>query len=250
MLDNQGVVKATPVPCRGVGKDQDYRDSGYRNVTTKNLTVRWTPGHPDLRTATTYQDYIDIQGTNESDTFANMGDNLPMDTPPPQPHDIVLHGHIMPTPAKSWILQLRRQKQTTDVHWISWIPLKHYRRSTWLPWLWGQVRWWGQGASWERIPTMCGSCGLRHGSSMQMRLAHCPSWAIFWTEWEKWWNDWATYAKNWLLTAPEHDRWLCARLLIPKSLLDTILQHERHRLCLVAGLFQFRAILGVQGLSR
>ena len=41
VLDNQGVVKATPVPRRGVVKDQDYRDSGYRNVTT-NLTVRWT----------------------------------------------------------------------------------------------------------------------------------------------------------------------------------------------------------------
>ena len=35
------------------------------NVTTKKLTVRWTPGHRDLRTATTYQDYIDIQGNNE-----------------------------------------------------------------------------------------------------------------------------------------------------------------------------------------
>ena len=52
----------------------------------------------------------------------------------------------MPTPAKAWIMQLRRQKQTADVHWVSRIPLKHYRRSTWLPWLWGQVRWWGQGS--------------------------------------------------------------------------------------------------------
>ena len=203
--DNQGVVKATPVH-RGVVKDQDYHDSGYRNVTTKNLTVRWTPGHRDMRNATTYQDYMDTPGNNESDALANMGDNLPMDALPPQPHDTVLHSHMMPTAAKSWIMQLRRQKQTTYVHWISWIPLKCYQRSTWLPWLWGQVRWWGQGAPWGRIPTMCGSCGLTHGSSVQMRLVHCPSWAIFWTEWEKWWNEWATYAKNWLFTAPEHDR--------------------------------------------
>ena len=137
VLDNQGVVKVTPVPRRGIVKDQDYRDPGYCNVTTKNLTVRWTLRHCNLSTATTYHDYIDIQGNNETDTLANMGDNLPMDMPPPQPQDIVLHGHIMPTPAKSWIMQLRRQKQTTDIHWISWIPLKHYRRWTWLPWLWG-----------------------------------------------------------------------------------------------------------------
>ena len=42
------------------------------------------------------------------------------------------------------------------------------------------------------------------------------------TEWEKWWNDWATYAKNWWRTALDHDRWLCARLLITNSLVDTI----------------------------
>ena len=47
VLDNQGVVKATPVPRRGVIKDQDYLYQSYRNVITKNLTVRWTPGHRD-----------------------------------------------------------------------------------------------------------------------------------------------------------------------------------------------------------
>ena len=50
-----------------------------------------------------------------------MGDNLPMELPPPKPHDIL---HIMI--AKSWIMQLRRQKLTAEVHWISWKALKHY----------------------------------------------------------------------------------------------------------------------------
>ena len=81
MLDNQGAVKATPVPRRGVVKDQYYRDQGYRNVTTQNLAVRSTLGHRDLSNATTYQDYVDIQGNNDSNTLANMG--LPMDMPPP-----------------------------------------------------------------------------------------------------------------------------------------------------------------------
>ena len=43
-------------------------------------------GHWDLHNATTYQDYVDIKGTNDSDTLANMGDNLPMDLPVPKPH--------------------------------------------------------------------------------------------------------------------------------------------------------------------
>ena len=53
---------------------------------------------------------------NHSDVLANMGDNLPMDSQQPQPHDIVITGQIMPTPAKAWIVQVRRQKQTPDVH--------------------------------------------------------------------------------------------------------------------------------------
>ena len=88
---------------KGLAKQMDHG----MNVTAKNLTVRWTPGPPNLCNATTYQDYFDIQGNNDSDTLANMGDNTPMELPPPKPHDIALHGHIMPTPAKSWIMQLR-----------------------------------------------------------------------------------------------------------------------------------------------
>ena len=56
-----------------------------------------------------------------------MGDNLPMDPQQPQPHDIVLVGRIMPMPAKAWIMQVRRQKHTADVHCVSWLPMKHYR---------------------------------------------------------------------------------------------------------------------------
>ena len=60
VLDNQGVVKATLVPRRGVVKDQDYRDQSYHSATAQNLTVRWTPGHRDLCNATTYSDYMNI----------------------------------------------------------------------------------------------------------------------------------------------------------------------------------------------
>ena len=116
ILDNQGVVKATPMKRKGVVKDQDYRDIGYHNASTKRLTIQWTPGHRTLEQATTYSDYKGIQVNNHSDVLANMGDNLPMDSLQTQPHDITVLGQIMPTLAKAWVMQVRRQKHTPEVH--------------------------------------------------------------------------------------------------------------------------------------
>ena len=92
ILDNQSVVKATRIKRKGVVKDQDYRDIGYHNTSSKRLTIRWTPGHRTLEQATTYSDYQDMQGNNHSGVLSNMGDNLPMDSQQPQPHDIVSIG--------------------------------------------------------------------------------------------------------------------------------------------------------------
>ena len=246
ILDNQSVVKATPIKRKGVVKDQDYRDIGYLNSTTKRLTIRWTPRHRNLEQATTYKDYQDIQGNNHSDVLANMGDNLPMDSQQPQPHDIVITGHIMPTPAKAWIMQVRRQKQTPDVHWVSWLPMKHYRRNAWTPWLWGQVRWWGMGAPWERTPRLCSQCGHQHGALVQSNFSYCPAWSDFWDLWRKSWTDWAPYTHQWLQAADNQELWLCVRLLIPLSLVDAIPTAERHKLRAEVGLFQFRMIQSVQ----
>ena len=60
ILDNQSVAKATPIKRKGVVKEQDYRDIGYHNTSSKRLTMRWTPGHHTLEQATAYNDYQDI----------------------------------------------------------------------------------------------------------------------------------------------------------------------------------------------
>ena len=250
ILNNQGVVKATPIQRKGVVKDQDYRDIGYHNASSKRLTIRWTPGHRTLEQATTYSDYKDIQGNNHSDVLANMGDNPPMDSQQPQPHDIVIIGQIMPTPAKAWIMQVRRQKHTPEVHWVSWPPMKHYRRNAWTPWLWGQVRWWGTGAPWERSPTLCSKCGQHHGASVQSRLAYCIAWGEFWDLWHRSWTEWAQHAPQWQKTATSLELWLCARLLIPLSLINAIRTTEGHKLRAEVGLFQFRVIQAVQTLRQ
>ena len=110
------------------------------------------------------------------------------------------------------------------------------------PWLWGQVRWWVIGAPWERLPVLCALCGQYHGASVQSRLAHCPAWSESWDTWRRCWTNWTHYACQWQVTATSHERWLCARLLIPLSLINTIPHTERHKLRAEVGLFQFRMI--------
>ena len=60
ILDNQSVGKATPIKRKGVVKDQNYRDTGYLNFSSKRVTIQWTPGHRYPEQATTYKDYQDI----------------------------------------------------------------------------------------------------------------------------------------------------------------------------------------------
>ena len=88
ILDNQGVVKATPAPWKGTVKDQEYEDIGYNSATMKHLTVRWTHGHRELQQASKNQDYRDTVGNDHPDCLANPRYNLPANDPPPQPHDI------------------------------------------------------------------------------------------------------------------------------------------------------------------
>ena len=117
------------------------------------------------------------------------------------------------------------------------LPMKHYRRNAWTPWFWGQVRWWGTGAPWERSPTLCSTCGQHHGASVQSRLAYCPAWGEFWDLWRKSWTDWTQHACQWQKTATSLELCLCARLLIPLSLINAIPTTERHKLRAEVGLF-------------
>ena len=133
---------------------------------------------------------------------------------------------------------------------MSWLPMKHYRRNAWTPWLWGQVRWWGTLAPWERSPTLCSQCGQHHGASVQSRLVYCPAWGEFWDLWRRSWTDWAQQACQWQQTATSLELWLCATLLIPQSLINAIPTTERHKLRAEVGLFQFRMIQAVQTLSQ
>ena len=85
---------------------------------------------------------------------------------------------------------------------------------------------------------------------MQSRPAYCPAWGEFWDLWRTSWTDWAQHTYQWQQTATSHKLYLCARLLIPLSLVDAIPTTKRHKLRTEVGLFQFRMIQAVQTLRR
>ena len=64
------------------------------------------------------------------------------------------------------------------------------------------------------------------------------------------WTDWAQHTYQWQQTANSQELWLCARLLVPLSLIAAIPTTERHKLRTEVGLFQFRMIQSVQTLRR
>ena len=48
----------------------------------------------------------------------------------------------------------------------------------WLKRLWGQVRWDGTGAPWERAAPKCPLCPLHHGTTVHNRLIHRMRWIL------------------------------------------------------------------------
>ena len=85
---------------------------------------------------------------------------------------------------------------------------------------------------------------------MQSRLAYCPAWGEFWDLWRRSWTDWAQHAYQWQQTATSQELCLCARLLIPLYLVNTIPTTERHKPQTEVGLFQLRMIQVVRTLRQ
>ena len=77
---------------------------------------------------------------------------------------------------------------------------------------------------------------------MQSRLAYCLAWGEVWDLWRRSLADWTQHACQWQKTATSLELWLCARLLIPLSLIEAIPTTKQHKLRAEVGLFQFRMI--------
>jgi hypothetical protein len=249
-LDNKACANSIAVKRARVVPDQDFRDLAYQEISAKNLLVQWTPGHVNLHETPTYASFRDARGNHAADEMAKIGTLLQYPAhPTTHPWDILLNGSKLPLPPKTWIMKLRRQKVVEAAHWTTWLPLKSLRRSSWVRWLWGQVRWPDCGAPWERHPSFCPHCPKLHGTSVQMRLAHCDLWKpTFFGAWVTWWGGLSQLASQWLSTATDMQLWTAVCLHIPLSLINSLPFQERPLLRRHVALFQFQAIQGVKHL--
>ena len=124
-LDNRACATCISQPRRRVVPDQDFRDVAFEEIQQKRLQVQWTPGHVLLQDTMTFEAYVDAKGNQRADECAKMGTHLryPTETPG-EMWDIVLLGSKMPSPPRSWLLKMRKQKRMQEAHWTSWLPLK------------------------------------------------------------------------------------------------------------------------------
>ena len=169
----------------------------------EGIQVRWARGHRGPKKTHSLQDYQDRIGNELADLAARAGSTVHpcRGLGGTSPADILLNNHVIPSPARKWIIKSRPQKLAPDAHWKSWLPSRAVNRDTWGPGLWGTLRLLGFGAPWETGPVMCPRCGRRHGLAVQECLLSCSSESRFWDIWTNAWETWKPEATKWRQTA-------------------------------------------------
>ena len=161
-----------------------------------------------------------------------MATSLPL--PPASPAtkaSIILRGTEAPTPAKKWLLNYRRYGVWRGAHWLSWLPMKGTRRMIWIQWLWGNIRWEGCSAPWDKTPGLCHVCGEQHLRVVHKRLIQCPTWNVAFLQlWTATWAMWSGLAQQWLTGAPDEDKGSISRLQVPTSFVESIPNKLRGKL--------------------
>ena len=123
---------------------------------SKNLMVCWTPRHHELHNTTTYQDHLDKQGNNNSDTLANMRDNLPMDLPPPRHSAPRIH-NAHPRQTMDIAASTTKSNVTHTLGQLD--PIKALPTNCMAPMAVGTSTLVGLGRTLGNIPTLCSSYG-------------------------------------------------------------------------------------------
>ena len=139
------------------------------------------------------------------DLLAKHATRLPLEgVAPEQPHSIVLAGAKAPTPAQKWINTFRRYGTWTGCHWTTWLPMRGTWRMLSLQWLWGNIRWEGCAAPWDKSRADCSVCNDMHGQTAHKGLTQCSTWrAPFLQAWAKTWERLQTFAETWLDSASD-----------------------------------------------
>ena len=153
----------------------------------KQLQWRWIPSHRVIKRYHTEKEKKDIRHNDAVDRLAKLAAKLPLPEAPLGTVDnINICNGVTPTPAKKWIIEYQNEVKWAGTHWTSWLPIRGTRRMTWITWLWGNVRWQGTGAPWERCKKKCHLCGCTHGTTVHHRLIQCPVWE---PEFRKMWTN-------------------------------------------------------------
>ena len=118
VLDNRAVTKAVIHPPHLQSSDYDLHLASYTLVSAKQLTIRWARGHRDPKKAHNLQDYQDRMGNELADEEAKTASTMHLGkgAGSTSPADILLNKHVMPSPARKWIVKVRPQKLTPDAH--------------------------------------------------------------------------------------------------------------------------------------
>ena len=101
--------------------DYDLHQASSSLIAAKQHTVRWARGHRDPKKAHKVQDCHDRMGNELADEGAKEASTVypSKGTGSESLADILLNKHVMPSPARKWIVKARPQKLTPDTHYTS-----------------------------------------------------------------------------------------------------------------------------------
>ena len=107
VLDNRAVTKAIVHSPHLQSSHYDLHQASYSLVTAKQLTVRWARGHRDPKKAHNLQDYQDQMGKGLADEESKMASTMHPGKGAGSTYvaDILLNKHVMPLPARKWIVK-------------------------------------------------------------------------------------------------------------------------------------------------
>jgi hypothetical protein len=214
-LDNQGAVKVMNSQKKVV-RHAFLVSLARASLQEKHQSVKWVKGHAGHR------------GNELADHFARQATSLPSQKParPLSPWEVVIEGLPHFPPHKCWTELNIPSHRHTDIHTISFIPLKHSPDSLpWIKWIFGlcwRPGWAPYQSFWTQTPSRqaCPFCLNFHNASINGTLAFCQSHPLR----QAWLEAWRHHplVVQWVQQASRHDQILLGKVCIPRSLYQTL----------------------------
>jgi hypothetical protein len=217
-LDNQGAVQVLS-HHKTVVRHSFLVSLARQSITEKHQSIKWVKGHAGQR------------GNELADFFARKATNLPSQRPakPATRWDVIIEGLPHFPPHKCWTESNLPRHQHTDIHPISFIPLKRSPDSlAWTKWIFGlcwRPGWAPYQSFWSQTPNRraCPTCLSFHNASVNGTLSFCDPHPLR----QAWLQAWGHHplVLEWARNPSQHDRVLLGKVCIPHSLYHTLSKH-------------------------